>query len=228
MSVLGQIEIARRPGCPTCGAVLSPPAVGEFFRCPQCLQQLRIPAGSPSPETLPCVACSGRLLAYAGADGQLVIDFCSGCEGFWFDGDELQKLVTCPQLVDSFPLPPAAENRPPCSPPPPAAVRAARPASCPRCNSPMSPWITAPAAEAAGWMRASWKDSAPNIRRPRQLPHRPRPPSLNPGCDACLAALCPFLAHEGELRHRSGSRARQPIGKHRSQAATATGRAASA
>lgn len=127
MSTLGQIEIVRRPGCPSCGAVLSLPVSGEYVRCPQCLQQLRIPSQQDRPvESLPCVACSGRMLAYACGQGELIIDFCSSCEGFWFDGGELQRLVQEPALLDTFQLPPHGRHSRPDLP--------SHWRNCPRCT----------------------------------------------------------------------------------------------
>lgn len=187
MSTLGKVDIARRPGCPSCGAILSPPAVGEYFRCPHCHQQLRIPAEGHSLETLPCVACSGRLLAYAGAHGQLVIDFCSSCEGFWFDGEELRKLVTRPELVDTFPLPPRGQKPPP--------MLSSRARSCPRCEGqPLHQMALGDVVvDSCPGCRGSWLDAG-ELERLSQLHHSRPDPEKKPEAPGGTAEPRSWLA----------------------------------
>ncbi len=183
MSTLGKVDIARRPGCPSCGAILSPPAVGDYFRCPECFQQLRVPAQGEGLQTLPCVACSGRLLAYAGGQGQLIIDFCSACEGFWFDGEELRKLVTRPELVDSFPLPPRGQKAP--------AVLSSRARRCPRCEG--LPLIQTTLGDVVidccPDCRGSWLDAGELERLSQLHQSRPRPQKGSEEPRSWLAAL---------------------------------------
>lgn len=183
MAILGQIEVARRPGCPSCGKVLSPPAVGKFFRCPHCAQPLRVPSQGQPLETLACVACSGRLVAYAGADGQLVIDFCSSCEGFWFDGDELQKLVTRPELVDTFPLPPRGQQA--------HAFLAAAARRCPRCDGrELKPVQLADVTlDHCPQCRGSWLDSGELERLAEQHRASTQPAEVRPSDESWLRRL---------------------------------------
>lgn len=117
MAQLGKVTLEKRPGCPECGVVLEAPSTGDMYRCPSCRQAFRGPVVDGFAERLPCVACSGSLRPFSGAGGRLVIDFCPLCEGFWFDGSELQTLVTNPELIDTFPLPPRGQRPLPDFPP---------------------------------------------------------------------------------------------------------------
>lgn len=110
MATLGKVPIEKRPGCPECGVVLETPSAGDVYRCPACHQAFGGPLVNGAPARLPCVACSSALRACRAAGGGLTIDFCPSCEGFWFDGAELESLVKAPDLIDTFPLPPRGER----------------------------------------------------------------------------------------------------------------------
>ena len=145
-----------------------------LFRSPQCLQQLRIPQEGRVVESLPCVACTGRLLAYACGKGELIIDFCSDCEGFWFDGGELQRLVQEPGLLHTFGLPPNGQKA---KPELPSHWR-----NCPRCpGQKLDPTQLGDVTlDVCHKCRGSWLDAG-ELQRLSQLHHtKPEPEPAAP------------------------------------------------
>lgn len=63
----------------------------DMINCPKCHEKMRI-------------------LYISRPDGHIVIDQCERCEGYWFDGLELEKVITEEMVTEYFPLDPSNVN----------------------------------------------------------------------------------------------------------------------
>ncbi len=90
MNVLGQLDF-----CPECqGTWFDKGETAKYFTFEQDIPNLAAALATAQKKSLSCPRCSSELeeIGYNGSS-DLLLDRCTGCEGLWFDAEEVDKLM---------------------------------------------------------------------------------------------------------------------------------------
>ncbi|MBI4850701.1 MAG: zf-TFIIB domain-containing protein [Acidobacteria bacterium] len=90
MNVLGQLDF-----CPVCqGTWFDKGETAKYFSFEEDIPNLAIALSTAKKTSLSCPRCSGELeeIKYT-ENSDLLLDRCTGCNGLWFDAEEVDKLM---------------------------------------------------------------------------------------------------------------------------------------
>ncbi len=90
MNVLGQLDFC--PGCQ--GTWFDKDETAKYFSFEQDIPNLEVALATAQKKDFFCPRCNNELeeIQYDGSS-DLLLDRCNGCEGLWFDSEEVDKLM---------------------------------------------------------------------------------------------------------------------------------------